>query len=457
MFSMFKNFEGARMKEIYNLFWSVALSIILTNTLSFIDAAMVSNYDSLGNSAVTIANQLAMIINPMYFAIVTGSGIFTVQYFARKEYQKLKEISGISLLLMIPFAIIGFAALAIFPSQIVTLFTAENSEVYNLSMEYIKYYNYSMLFVPINFFFIYQYRAIKLPNVPLITSTSQAVLNVFLNWVFIFGNLGSPEMGISGAALATLISTVVAVILNIVVALKLNVPFVGNLHDMFRPRYSKFKEVLISTIPLVVVEFGFGFGNTLYNTIYSKYGDVQFNAINVARNLSFIINSFVMATSSVSGIVVGSLIAKDLKKDDVELRKTLDNLFIFMWICSGIILLGSFFLLPALIPLFSDDLVKNPQVHLLLKQLLYINGIWMSIRIFSSSFISILKSGNDNKFIILIDAGSTFFVGLPLALLTYSLGFSLLVTRAMIIVEILVKVSLGYWRYRQDKWIKKID
>lgn len=98
---MFINFDKSKMKEIYNLFWSAALAIILTNTLSFIDVAMVSNYNSLGNSAVTVLSQLSMIINPIYFATVTGAGVFTVQYFARKEYQKMCEVAGISLMLIL--------------------------------------------------------------------------------------------------------------------------------------------------------------------------------------------------------------------------------------------------------------------------------------------------------------------------------------------------------------------
>lgn len=442
-----------RFKEIFNLFFGIALAMMLTNIFSFIDAIMVSRYNVLGNSAISISSQIQFLFGPVYFAIVTGASIYTVQYYVRKEFLKLKNVAAISLIMMLPVVLINFLILFFGQHSIVLFFTKEQNELYQLSIDYLNIYKYSLLLVPIDIFFVYQYRAIKKTKIPLIIGVVQSIVNIIFNYLLIYGNFGFLELGIQGAAVATLISRIVGLTLNIIIAYKLKVVFLGKPQEMFNFSTKMFKDVVFNTIPLIVVEFGFGLGNVIYTKIYAMTDVVQFTAYNVARNLSLIINAFVMATASMAGIFIGSTIAKDLKKDSEELKDAIYNLFTFIYLFSFITLIFSWFILPLLIPLFTD----KPEYYHLIKNLLIINGIWMAVRIFSSSFISILKSGNDNRFVIFIDAGVTFLVGIPITLIVVVFFTkSVIIARSMIIIETLCKALIGYIRYKQGYWIKKI-
>lgn len=445
--------QTKKLTIITKLFWPILFSILLTSILSFIDSVMVGNYNVLGISAVSVSAQVQFLFGPIYFATMSGVGIYSVQYFARNETEILKKLGGIALTFLLPVALLNFLVYFFFTNQIISIFLQPGTEVYTLSQSYLLIFKYTVFLIPIDMFFTYQYRAIKKPKIPLIMGTTQALLDILFNFFFIYGIGPFPEMGIEGAAIATLLARIVTFIINVILAYRIKAPFVGKFKNMFNYESSLIKKVFLTTLPLAVVEFGFGLGNALYAKLYSLVGIEGYTAYNVARTISFLINGFVIATASVSGILIGEQISRGIDKDDPELKSTLINLFIFMGLCSLVLLIYGFFIAPYFIRFFTTD----STYVIMIRKLLILNAFWMAIRVFSSSFIAILKSGNDNKFIIVIEIVTVFAFALPL---TYLIWFifkpSVVILRSLIILEVLVKALLGFYRFRKYKWIKKL-
>ncbi len=455
---MLNNLKIYRYKEIKTLFWPIALTLILTNTLSFVDTLMVSNYNILASAAINSATQVQFLFGPVYFAMLSGVNIYIVQYFSRNETKKLKNLGGISLTMLLSLACLNFTILIIFGNAIVKFFSPSN-EVYHLASSYLNIFKFSILLMPIDMFFTYQYRAIKKPKIPLIIGTMQSLLNIFFNLLFIYGIFIFPELGIAGAALGTLISRIITIVVHFIVSKKINVPFIGSFSEMFNYKFSFFKEVLKNTIPLIIVELGFGLSNVIYFKLYSLTSVIGLTAFTISRSISFILNAFVIATANVCGIITGSTISKGLTKDSTELKKTMNGLFKFMSFNSVFIFIMTIFILPLFIPIFLNRIDSN-NFNLyfnLIYKLLIINAFWMSIRVFSSSLIAILKSGSDNKFVMLVDAGSSYLVGIPISLvLVIFFNPTIVVLRSVIIIETITKLLLGIYRYNQKKWVKKI-
>ncbi len=439
--------------KIKKLFWPIALTMLLTNTLAFVDTIMISNYNILGVSAITTATQIQFIFGPIYFAILMGVNVYTVQYYARKEYSLLKKLSGIALTLLICLVSINFIIILLFEPYLIGFFVDKNSEIGKLAFDYMYFFKFSLLLMPIDMFFSYQYRAIKKPKIPLVIGTTQSVLNIIFNLFLIYGIGIFPELGISGAAISTLFSRTIVICLHILVAKKINAPFIGKIKDMFSYNKELFKEVFFNTLPLMIVELGYGVSNVIYLKIYSMTSIIEFTAYNIVKSISFLINAFVIATANVSGIIAGSTIAVLEESNKEELKEQMKDLFKFMGLNSIIILVLSFLVLPFLIPIFTKDI----EYYSYMRKLLMINGIWMAIRVFSSSIIAILKSGNDNKFVMLVDAGSSYLFGIPITLIVYFIFTpSIIVLRSMIILEVICKFSLGMYRYNKKKWVRKV-
>lgn len=445
-------FKVNQFRQIFKVFWPIALMMLLTSTLSFVDSAMIAHYNILGTSAITIATQIQSLFGPVYFALMTGVSIYTVQYFSRNETTILKKFSGIALTILMPLALINFSVLTVFPDQVIGIFQSADSQVFSLAIAYVGLYKFSILLMPFDLFFTYQYRAIKKTKIPLLMSTSEAVLNIIFNLLFIYGLGPFPELGIVGASLGTLLSRIIVLSGNILISYKLQVPFIGKITEMFSYEYDLFAKIIKNTMPLFIVEFGFGLGNVIYTKMYAMTSIIEFTAFNIAKIISFTINAFVIGVASTSGIIIGSVIAHKLVTKD-KIDDTLKNLFTFMSIFALVVLFLSTLVLPQFITLFNVD----QEYYRLIKILLIMNGIWMSIRIFASSLIAILKSGNDSKYVVLVDAGSTFLIGIPLTVIIFLFfSQSIVVLRAGIIIEVLTKVVLGYFRFKKGKWIKQI-
>ncbi len=442
-------FATNRLKELFELFWPIALSMMLTSILGFLDSAMMSHYDTYGVSAVNFASQFQIIFGPMFFGIVTGINIYTVQYYQRKEYHHLSDFFKLGLVLMMPLALIYFILSQTFTEEIINFFIDSNSHTGQMAVDYLKIVNINIFLMPIDMMFIYQFRAIKKPKIPLIISSLQSLTNIILNFLLIFGMFGFPELGIKGAAIATVITKFTYVTVEIIVAKRLKAPFIQNISSKFSLETDFIWEMIKKIWPLILVELGFGVARIIYTKLYSYAPIDQYNAMQISQLISFMLNAFVIATASASSIMMGAELAKH-EKADVD--NTLKNIWTFMIVSAVIIVVFSTFVLPLAIPFFDTNNQDS-----LVWQLLVVNSIYMAIRVLSSGIIALLKSGGDTDQIILIDAGMSYFVGIPItALVLYFHGDGILALKFALISEVIAKGIIGKHRLNKNIWRKSL-
>ena len=432
------------LKEINGLFWPIVIALISSSILGFIDKAMISQYDLNALSAINIADQSSMIFGPIYFAILTGVNIFSVQFFARGEIKKVKYLFYYSVRAIMVFGTIHFIIAFFFAGPFIDFFISPDDAINTMAYNYLKITAFCAFLMPIDMLFMYQYRAIKKPKIPLYIGLSQAVLNIILNYIFIF----VLDHGVVGAALATLISRIVFVIINIIIASKVKAPFISHIKNIIVFDKEMDKEVFKKSLPLIIVEFGFGLSKIIYTKIYTLTGIDQFNAMQVANLISFMLNGFVMGTASVSGILIG----RALTRTKAEVESMLKSLYIFISICAGSILFLSIVILPFVIKFFSVDTSMFTTVYILI----VLNAIFMAGRVFNSSNLAIMKSGGVTKPAMFADAGITFVVGIPLTIISYFIFPSIVFMKTVILAESATRLFVTFAIIRKRKWQKEL-
>ncbi len=439
-------FATNRLREISDLFWPIALSMLLTSILGFLDSAMMSHYDVLGVSAINFASQIQTIFGPMYFGIITGINIFTVQYYQQKENEKLGVLLKIAMLVLMPFALVNFICIWLFPEHIIDFFIDAQSHTGQMALIYMKITSFNVFFMPINMLFVYQFRAIKYPKIPLIISALQSVTNIILNYLLIFGVGIFPEMGITGAAIATVFTRIGFTFVYVIIALKIKAPFIVSLKNGSKVTKELFLNVFNVTKPLILVEFGFGAARVVYTKLYAYAPIMEYNAMQISNLISFMLNAFVIATASACSIVIGSELAK--RDDERDIENAIKNVWSFMAIAAVAIIGFSAVILPIAIPFFETE-----GQNMLIFKLLIANAIYMAVRVFSSGIIAILKSGGDTKRIILIDAGMSYLVGIPITYLVLVMhGNNILALKIALISEVIAKLTMGILRMRKNYW-----
>ncbi len=438
--------------KFFQIFWPIAISIFLSNMMAFIDSAMIANYSTVSLNAINIANQIKFVFGPMYFGILSGLSIYTAQAIGRKDRSAVSQTFGFGVILIAIISTINFLVILFFSSSIIDFFVDVNSKVGDEALSFLRVTIINTIFWPISMLFMYQFRSIKRPKIPLIINTSMLVTNSCLNLLLIYGIGPFPSLGVVGAGIATVFSVFVFILVYIIVAIKVNAEFVNHPKVMFGFTWSYARKVLNSILPLIVIELFYGISRIAYSKIYLLVGLEAYTLNTVATNITNLVNAGVIATASTAGIIIGEALG-----NGEELKPIKQSLFKFMFKVAAIMFVVICALLPFLMPLYKPNDVVISNFYYLVYVIMIINAVYMVIRVFSSTLISILKSGGDTKVVILADPLSSYLIGIPFTLIGfYVFNLGIVGLKILSITEILGKLFISYYFYKQNKWAKKL-
>lgn len=433
-------------KALSKLFWPLLFTFILTNSFQLIDTVMLSIYDNNMSIGVQNAGQLQMIVGPVLFGITAGTGIFASQYFGAKDYDKLKKVFGLSVILSVIFSILLFVFLGLFAENYVRIFVKTDSIVES-AVTYMGYLKWIYLVLPINMVFTFGFRVIKKPKQGLWTNISKGLINTGFNYLFIF----VLHWGVEGAALATLISQVVVLFVNFILLFAMKPAFIGTIREMFVMDMAFVKPILIKSIPIVLSEALFGMARFGYNLAYARIDEFAYSSDVYSTNISFLINSFVMATANVSAIMIGASLGKGVLEETKEMAR---RLLRFMTLISVVVLLLCIIVVPVFVQFLS---IEDPRLHQSIIYLTQLNGVFLGLRVFSSSILYILRAGGDNVFALVVDSGMAWMIGIPLSLLVVSLfNVNAVQLKIVTLSESVAKSAIAFYRFKSNKWMKRI-
>ncbi len=450
MNKLFKNDKIS--SNILSIFWPIAISMFLSSMLGFIDSSMVANYSTISLNAINIANQIKSIFGPMYFGILSGIAIFTAQAVGKRDKQAISHSFGFGLIFILGLSIVNFFAVLLFSNQIIGFFVDVTTDVGQEALIFLKVTLINTIFWPISMLFMYQFRSIKKPKVPLYINTAMLITNLILNMLLIYGIGPFPELGIIGAGIGTVLSVGLFIIVYFVIALQIKADFLAHPKLMFGFSRSYIIKVLKTILPLIIIELLFGASRVIYSKLYIELGIESYTLITVSTNITNLVNAGVIATASTAGIVMGEALGQDTDLEPIK-----KALFSFMRRIASLMFIVIVVILPFTMFLYKPNDIVIEHFYAYVYGLMIINGIYMVIRVFSSTFISILKSGGDTKVVIFADPLVSYLIGIPLTavgLFVFDLGIISL--KIIWLTEIIGKLVISYYLYKQNKWAKRL-
>lgn len=193
--------------------WRIAVPIMIGNLaqtlITFTDTAFLGHLGVVALGASMMAGMYYFVFTTMAMGLAIGIQIIIARRFGAKEYNKIGGIFQHGAVSILIFGLLLFAIMRIFSGSLLD-FIIESDAIYAGAMEYIGFRQFGIVFVCFN----YLYRALYtgLSNTKVITYSTilMATVNIVLDYCLIFGKMGLPEMGIAGAALASLIAEVTA-------------------------------------------------------------------------------------------------------------------------------------------------------------------------------------------------------------------------------------------------------
>lgn len=442
--------KNITIRSMYKMFYPLALSMICTSLLGLIDSYMLISFNEYSVSAVNISNQLTQVFMPIIFAVCSTISIFCVQFYESKKYDKINKYFNVSIVVSLFFGFIQFIIGHFFSGEIASYFFEENSVVFNMAVEYMRIASFIGVLIAIEQCINFQLRIIKKTKVIFWFAIFKALCNILLNYVLIYGNFGFQSLGVEGAAIATIISFSLSNILLVIFCGFQKFGFLNLKKFDLSIKGFEFVKLLKVMWPLILVEFLFGYSRVIQTKIFAMTGIEYFNLMQYANIFSFIFNTFVITTASVCAIVIGStLVYKDLEYTNLVLK----NVKKFMWYNSLIVFLANIIIVPILMYFLLSDLQQFKLIYLILIS----NALYMSIRVFNSSFLGILKSGGQTKITIFIDGGISFIVAIPVLYVSFLLfEQNLIIMKYFLIIENIVRLFICLYFLNLNKWQNKL-
>lgn len=458
---MFKRYIGDR--AFYHRVAVIVVPIIIqnfiTNFVSMLDNIMVGQVGTIPMSGVSIVNQLLFVVNLCIFGATAGAGIFTAQFEGSGDVDGIRHTFRFKFLICALLGILGIALMSGFSTPLIRLFlTGEGSpEDAEAILDYSLRYLWVMLPGLIPFAIVNAYASTLKETgetfIPMLGGIVAMLVNLVLNYILIFGHFGAPEMGVEGAAFATVISRFVefGIIVGWTHLHKEKYPFiVGAYHTMAIPG-GLLKNIIIKGMPLLVNELLWSSGMTFMNQTYSTCGLDVVPALNISSTLFNLTSVVFMSMGLADGILMGQMLGASLP--EAEIRDSSRKLLTIS-VVSGAVFAG---VMLAFSGVFPHIFNTTEAVRKLGTQMIVITAIFMAFDAYVNAAYFILRSGGQTYITFLFDSGFVWVVMVPLGLVLTRVFHADIVPLFFFCQSTyVVKVVIGKAFLRQGKWIQNL-
>ena len=424
---------------------SLALPILfqnlITNSLGLVDTFMVGTMGQGPLAGVTLANIPVFVVQLMMFGIQSGSSVLISQYRGKGDLQSINRVMGIGMYIAGAIGLVFALIMGFLPHQFMGLFGSD-AQVVSTAARYARIVGWSYFFDSFVQVYIGAHRAMGNPNRGLAILGVSMVSNTFLNWVFIFGNLGAPRLGVEGAALATLLARVLSCAISIVwTARDRRFPLRFTL--LFRPGREMVRRFIHFATPVMCNETFWGLGTSIFPTIM---GHMEGSEEILAA----------YAIAGTAAILVGQEIGSGNADKVYSLGALLNVLAVLFGLAAGalFLVLLHMFIIPVLYPLFK----LTPAAAEICTMMLTMVFAMMPLRSFAcTNIVGVLRGGGDVRAATIIDVTPLWLVALPLAVLAgLVLKLGIFWVQLATMSENMVKSVLGLRRFRGGAWINDV-
>ena len=291
-------------KQICVIAIPVALQNLLTTTGSMVDTMMISSLGQNELGAVGLCAQFSSLMFSGYWGFVGGGMLFISQFWGAKDNDGVNRAYGLTLTCMMIVATIFCGMAVLFPESVMQLYT-DKADIQAIGVEYLRIVGFSYILMVFAMAMAVLLRCTERVRIPLYGSIVSVAMNIFFNWVLIFGNLGFPKMGVKGAALATLLAQCFNIAVIIILAKKNKHPFLFAFKAHFSGRKGLTSEYFKKCFPIIMNEVLIGVGNMMINIVMGRQTNDAIAALALFRTIEGLIIGFFAGFSNASSILVG--------------------------------------------------------------------------------------------------------------------------------------------------------
>lgn len=417
-----------------------------------IDTIMVAHLADDAVAALAFCGTAFLVITSALFGIVLATGALVSQHWGGGKLNEMREFLylsiGVSIIFVLPVVVVFITK----PDWVMQLATDSRS-VIDAGSAYLRIAGLSLLVWPVTVGIGMSLNMIGQARLSMFLSIAFVVAAISLNYVFIFGLGPIPELGIRGAALGTLITNVVFLLVNFAVVVRRTHPF-----HIRKARLRRILDqgmcvkLLRQAMPLMMNGLLWAGGLFAYHVLFGQLGQVSltvFALVSPVITLSMVVfNGLSTATSA----EIGRNLGEGSNLTAIEIAWTSIKLALLLGVLSALVLSLLWQYIFIVFPEISHQVINALRpVYIVATVFIWVRGLNIVL------INGILRSGADNDFIFKLDTTTTWAVGVPLTVVAaFVFNAPLFIVYLCSLSEEMLKALFALRRVHQNKWIRSL-
>ena len=400
-------------------------------------------------SGVYIGGQLQSVLQMFVGGIEGAILILAAQYWGKKDTQSIRKVVSIGIKFALAVGLLSSLVAVLFPQWVIRAFTTEPGVIQE-GAAYVQIVGFTYLFFSVSQVMIAAMRSVETARIGLYISCMALVINVCLNYVFIFGHFGFPAMGVRGAALATLVSRILEMCVGVGYVFFVDKKLRFGLKDLLHTDRQLLRDFIRYGLPVIGGQVVWAI-NSLANTkILGYYSAGVIAAASITGMLHNLVYVWMNGMSSAVGIITGKTVGAGQYEKMKEYSKTVQMIFLFVGLISGA---AVFLARDGFISLYN----ASPEAQAYSRQFINVISVTIIGTCYQAACLfGLVKSGGDISFVFKNDTIFVFLVVIPSSLLAMWLGAPPWVVFACLKCDQILKCFVAIVKINRYNWMKNL-
>lgn len=436
-------------RSLVTLAVPISLQNLVTFAVSFADNVMIGSLGDDAISGVYIGGQLQSVLQMFVGGIEGAILILAAQYWGKKDTQSIRKVVSIGIKFALAVGLLSSLVAVLFPQWVIRAFTTEPGVIQE-GAAYVQIVGFTYLFFSVSQVMIAAMRSVETARIGLYISCMALVINVCLNYVFIFGHFGFPAMGVRGAALATLVSRILEMCVGVGYVFFVDKKLRFGLKDLLHTDLQLLRDFIRYGLPVIGGQVVWAI-NSLANTkILGYYSAGVIAAASITGMLHNLVYVWMNGMSSAVGIITGKTVGAGQYEKMKEYSKTVQMIFLFVGLISGA---AVFLARDGFISLYN----ASPEAQAYSRQFINVISVTIIGTCYQAACLfGLVKSGGDISFVFKNDTIFVFLVVIPSSLLAMWLGAPPWMVFACLKCDQILKCFVAIVKINRYNWMKNL-
>ncbi|MCI9449710.1 MAG: MATE family efflux transporter [Clostridiales bacterium] len=454
-------------KNFYKNFFIMLVTIAMQNMLVYgvnlADNIMLGSYSELAMSGASLVNQIQFLLQMLIGGVGDGIIVIASRHWGEGDVGSVKRASSVGMRWGLAFAAVMLAAALFFPTQALGILT-NKADLIEEAARYLGIIGFTYPIFALTNILLATLRSVETTRIGFFISLSTLITNVALNYILIFGNFGAPEMGIRGAATATLISRIIELVIVTIYAVFADRKLHLRLRDFFINCGDMPKRFLKTSVPVILSGASWGIAMGLQTAILGRLDNSVVPANSIAATVFSLVTVFIYGSASASSVVLGKSIGENKKAVSAGIMTSEENfidiknksrILQIVYLALGIITAAVLFVLKGFIIRFYDI---SPETALLADRFMCVLCVTVIGTAYQMPALSgIVRAGGDTGFVFRNDLIFMWGIVLPSS---FAAAFLLKLDPVIVFLclksDQILKCAVAAVKVNRFKWIRDI-